>query len=217
MVNVSVAKSLRRHGVLPKTDIFSRIEEPGELKDKPFDLLLVDRWAKQRDRLKEACLRRGMNLENVGIVHADVEMNNYQFGGDELNPKNALVIADRQIRYGRKFREICYELGHRERKFGHNIEPPTFAYFKYAYDENGSLYGFSTMVPIGFELDENKILEDMGKNEYACWSGYDRKKGQVIFSYIVTDKYTGKKKYFSWLEPPFSELNWKINNRPAKY
>lgn len=51
----------------------------------------------------------------------------YYFIGNNLNPKNGLIIFTRAIRYGRKFRQLCDVL---QTNIGRNLrtmEPPTFA------------------------------------------------------------------------------------------
>jgi len=240
MIDTDVARSLRRQGILPKTDLLTRIGETKELKGKPFDLLLSDGWLmnslrnasygelknlpetlkNRSERLKNACLKRGMSLENVGIVHADVEMDNYKFAGDELNPKNALVIVNKSIQYGRKFNEICWELESKGRKFGYDSVPPTFAFFNYAAsEENGELIGFSTLIPIHGSIFMDSIYADMNKKEYGCGWGHDFEKGQNHYSYIVTDKTTGEKRHFSWVSHPLSDrsrrVHYRVNNNES--
>ncbi|MBI2546886.1 MAG: hypothetical protein HYW23_00365 [Candidatus Aenigmarchaeota archaeon] len=215
MVNAEVAGSLRRKGYLPKTDLFTRIQETEELNGCSFDMLFssANDWGWKPEKVRAALSAHGMKVENVAVVNWDSDSTGATFTGDELSPQNPLVIVNSHLQYGRKFGELCGALEQDGRQLGWKVKPGTYAFFKRVYSSNdGSLYGLNTMVPVYMTgLDPKMVSDDMCERGYALWFSHDWEKGVNHYSMVAPDKVTGKKKWFSWEEHPFDEEAWRVD------
>ncbi len=144
----------------------------------PVDFLFIGTGTRPyQQELMEYISQRGVELGTV----VEVTSNLYSSGGEgELapglygiddvisasthrftaipDPDRALIMVSNAIQYGRQFREICEVL---ERYMGRNMSygstPPTFAFFKKLYHEDGWVRARNVFTSVGRELGFNYL------------------------------------------------------------